>query len=328
MAMKAPISSIAWAAVSLATTLVPGFASAQTEGAAAIDLAWNAPAECPTRDVVRGELARALGPTASGQTAGRVQIDVERDADSSWTAKLHIVVRGIASQRSLHAESCETIASAAAVIAEVALEGPFHEPRPAPNLPSNESANDTRQGAPHGGASQLIVGLAGTLDTATQPSLDLGLEGDLGWARRTASWTLRAEASGSVFENRSTEVAGQPGEGGTFSLVTGGVRACATRVFGTLEAGPCLGGEVDFMSGSGTGTGAEQGSGAWGGLSGSALGTWNLGRAFGVTVRADGVLPLSRPPFVITRFEASDIVVHRPAPATFRMAVGIEARFF
>jgi hypothetical protein len=82
------------------------------------------------------------------------------------------------------------------------------------------------------------------------------------------------------------------------------------------------------MSGSGTGTGAEQGSGAWGGLSGSALGTWNLGRAFGVTVRADGVLPLSRPPFVITRFEASDIVVHRPAPATFRMAVGIEARFF
>jgi hypothetical protein len=69
MAMKAPISSIAWAAVSLATTLVPGFASAQTEGAAAIDLAWNAPAECPTRDVVRGGARPRFG--SDGERANR-----------------------------------------------------------------------------------------------------------------------------------------------------------------------------------------------------------------------------------------------------------------
>jgi hypothetical protein len=317
--------------VALALALVSRVASAQPEDVPAIDLVWNAPVGCPAREFVRAELARALGPhKPTRRAAESVRIDVERSSDSDWTATVRIAAGGAESERALRAESCATIASAAAVITAVAVDGPLREsptaPEPTRTRASNASADDVHRDAHRD--SQVIVGAAGILDTATEPSLDLGLEGDLGWALRSGSFRVRVEASGALFESRAVGVVGRPGEGGTFSLTSGGVRTCGTALFEAFEVGPCLGGEVDFMTGSGTASQAGEGSGAWATVSGSALALWNVGRAFGVITRADAVLPFARPPFVITHVGAGDIVVHRPASATFRMAIGIEVRFF
>jgi hypothetical protein len=310
-------------------------------GAPGPDLEWDAPPGCPTREAFMGELQRALGRPATSR-ACQVRVEILQNPDTSWTATVSTFADGASADRALQAETCQTVVSAAAVIAAVAIEAPQQatpstaaavEAPSVASRPTTESAHgaessDREVHSRAGIESQLALGIAGVVDTASMPALDVGIEGDVAWAARTASLRLRLGVSGAVFGDDATPVQDHPGQGGTFTLATGGARGCATRLFGPVEIGPCLGAEMDFMRGSGTAQIPGEGRGHWSALDGSALASWNPARRFGLNVRADGVLPLARPSFVISQQSgAGDIFVHRPA-MTFRAAVGIEARFF
>ena len=299
--------------------LGPGVASA-APAEPAIDLEWSAPAPCPGREVFLGELTRALGSAPAEQTPGKVRVDMVQPAGGGWEATVHIVARGIISDRVFRAETCQTVASAAALVAAVALEatsqeasGTLESSTPRRSAPWPTDTGVTPE-------SQLVVGAAATLDVGTLPSPGPGAEGTLAWAMRFASFRVRVGASGAVFMNESVRF--PSGEGGSFSLVTAGGRACGAKLLGPVEVGPCLGGEVDRMGAAGIAIHPEEWTGVWGALTGSAFGSWSASRGFGVTLRADGVLPLARPLFVITRpLPANDIPVHRPGPLSFRASL-------
>lgn len=334
--MKASFHTASLTFASLAAACWPAAAVAEPSDSSregAIDLEWNAPAQCPTREVFLAELASALGSASRGRVPCATRIDIASAGDEGWKATVHVAARGVSSERVLHAETCETLASAAAVIAAVAMEAPAGDPPPteARAIASFDGSADHEAllGTGSRKESQLVAGAAAILDDGTLPALSPGVEGTVAWALRVAALLrVRFEASGAVFETQGGEAQGHPTEGGRFSLITAGGRVCGTRLFGPLEVGPCLGGELDLMNGSGTGTQALPGSGQWGALDGSALGSWSPTRGFALTVRVDGVLPLAPPSFVIKRVGADDIFVHRPALATLRMAAGIELRFF
>jgi hypothetical protein len=306
--------------------LDPGLASA-APAEPGIDLEWSAPAQCPGREAFLGELIRALG-SAPAETPGKVRVDMAQPAGGGWEATVHIEARGITSDRVFRAETCQTVASAAALVAAVALEATSQGATGTP-----ESSTPRRSAfGPTGPAatpeSQLVVGAAATLDVGTLPYPGPGAEGTLAWAMRFASFRVRVGVSGAVFKNESIVLL-PSNEGGSFSLVTAGGRACGAKLVGPVEIGPCLGGEVDRMGAAGIATHPEERTGVWGALTGSAFGSWIASRGFGVTVRADGVLPFARPPFVITRSPpANDMSVHRAGPLSFRASLGIEIRFF
>ena len=333
--MKASSHTASLAFAALAAACWPAAALAEPNDSSregAIDLEWNAPAQCPTREVFLAELANALGSASRGRVPSSTRIDIASAGDDGWKATVHVAAQGASSERVLHAETCQTLASAAAVIAAVAMEVPTGDPPPTEAraiAPSNGSADhETLLGTRSRKESQLVAGAAAILDDGTLPALSPGVEGTVAWALRVAPLRVRIEASGAVFETQGGEAQGHPAEGGRFSLITAGGRVCGTRLFGPLEVGPCVGGELDLMNGSGTGTQPIDGRGYWSALDGSALGSWSPTRGFAVTVHVDGVLPLARPSFVITHLGADDIFVHRPALATLRTAVGIELRFF
>jgi hypothetical protein len=327
--------------VSLVVALAPRAVLAQLD-APLPDLEWDAPLECPTRQAFMGELERALG-RARTRRVGHVRVAIVQNADTSWTAIVRTSADDASAERVLRAETCQTVASAAAVIAAVAIETPS-QPTPAeaaspeaPSVASKPAAEvahrakpSDREEPPHAGIeSQLAFGVAGIVDTATMPALDVGIEGTVAWAARVASLRLRLGVSGDLFGDEVTTAPGHAADGGTFSLASAGARACGTRLFGPVEVGPCVGGEVDVMRGTGTAQTSLEKNGVWSALDGSALASWSPGRRVGLNVRLDGVLPLARPSFVIAQQAGTgDIFVHRSAAVTFRAAVGIELRFF
>ncbi|MGH7271316.1 MAG: hypothetical protein ACREJ3_12885 [Polyangiaceae bacterium] len=323
-------------AVALVAASTPPRTALAQPSRGGFDLTWNAPPSCPARDVVLAEMARALGIN-SARTEGRAQIDVTEGEDGRWRATLQVQARGGRSERVLEADRCDTIAAGSAVVLAVAVGGgalplplpqpaanvppPAHQPQPAANVPPPERRASAE--------SQMVVGVSGVMDDGTMPSLAPGIEASLGWGLRHEAMRLRIVAEGALYGSQMAGASGRPGEGGTFTLWTGAVRGCETRVFGPVELGPCLGVELDAMSGAGIGAATPlQGSGTWGAVDGSALAVWNAGRAFGFSLRAGGVLPWSRPSFVIDRAAGGDIPVHRPALLGLRIATGIEVRFF
>jgi len=283
---------------------------------------------------VLAEIKVSLGSAPAPREHAVVEAHVNHDEHGRWNATLRTTTRAGTNERQLEAESCAAIASAIALVSAVAVEGaeappsataaPVSPPTaPAPTPAKEHSSSVLR--------SQLLLGADLAADEGALPGVRFGGEVAGGWGLRVSSYQLRALASGSLFPSATTDVPGRKGESGTFELWTATARACGTRSFGSIELGPCLGGEIDAMSGSGEGTGKSLPSTqVWGSLVGSALGALDIGRAIALFVRVDGVLALATPTFVVHVLgdAGGDILVHHPSSLSGRGAVGVEVHFF
>jgi hypothetical protein len=302
---------------------------------APVDLVWNAPApECPSRERVLAEVARVLGGSREPIARASARVDVAAAQDGRWQAELSVDARGAHTERRFEAESCEAIASAAALIVAVAVEesvppevpaaAPPPEPRASPFPKSNGSRHD----------SQLIVTAAGVIDDATLPAVGGGGEAGVGWAYRISIFRLRALAGASLFAEQTSSPAGYPQSGGHFTLLATSAKACGSIGSGPFELGPCLGVDVDAIWA--TGFGWQQTSGPmsaqWVSVLGSVITLWNFSRNIAIFARADGLIPLEQAHFeakvIAPPLLVAYIPVHRPAPVAARGAFGIELRFF
>jgi hypothetical protein len=300
-----------------------------------VDLAWNAPAECPARDAVVDEVARVLSSSHERRVAVTVRADVSRDDSGRWHAALRVDMRDAHGERTLDAESCPAIASATAVIVAIAVEGGM--PEPVPGAPPPENPERPVPQRVQLRASQVIVGAAAVIDASTWPSLAPGVEGTLGLAQSWSTWRVRAFATGGFFpwQDSSPLLSGSdaPGEYGRFELFTASVRACASLVRGAFDVGPCLGGEVDVMIGTGASIGPAQptpDSGAWASALGSVLASWSFLRHAAIFLRADAFYAPLPPQFGVYSPAPSrnPINVYEPPHIGARGALGVEVRFF
>ena len=298
-----------------------------------VELTWNAPTNCPTHDDVAAEIARILSASKAPRVEVTVRADVSLDEQGRWHAALRVRSHDAYSERILDAESCPAIAAATAVIVAVAVEGGVPETAvPAP-VPAAKSESTFWAAAPEPRrTSQVAIGAAGAFDAGLLPSFAPGVEGTIGWAYAGSAWRLRAVATGSFFpaqhSARPQGASGAPGEVGTFELFAAAARACGSIVRGAFDVGPCLGAEIDVMTGTGSAPAQPTpGTGTWPSALASVLATWSLSSHFAFMVRGEGFYAPSAPWFGLTS-STNHIDVYRPSRIGGRGAFGFEVRFF
>jgi hypothetical protein len=321
-------------AIGLVAALTVAAPSAGAHDAAAepIALSWSAPPGCPSRDAVLREIARSPRVLSAAHALVSARARVSLDDRGRWNAELEVSAGVAHNTRMLEAESCEAIAQATALIVELAVERETPNESPvasgtpppeAPKLPASAAA-------PRSSASwQLAAGASATLDVGTLPAPAPGIEGAVGTAMTNGRMRLRLLLGGTLLAEQASRITAADGSaGGRFAMLGAWGRVCGAFVLGRFDIGPCVGVEIDRVSGVAVGAATPvAGARAWGAAFASALGSWMVVRGFALLLRVDGVVPFARPMFVL-QGSGGDIVVHRPDPIALRGTLGFEVRFF
>ena len=314
------------ASASLAAAVLAGFAvaagaAAQTSAAddggsapkpplnapepAAVELRWNAPAECPTGDQVLDD-ARTLAVHRDA-TASRPPVVVEAVVERLAEGRFRLTLAIGATQQKLEASSCAQLARAGALFVALIMDPSRGDPPgetasdagppPAP-APSAAPARPPEEHDAHAGRREVSVLTAAgiVIDVGTLPraeplgALDVGvryrrvevsLQGTLGPAQDK---TLRG-AAGARLEPLSAMLA----------------PCYAPLVTGLLRVGPCARGELGWIHAQGIGLSQTRtANAAWLSLGGELAAWLSLGQTFEARLGAGVLVPVMRPNFELT----------------------------
>lgn len=117
---------------------------------------------------------------------------------------------------------------------------------------------------------------------------------------------------------------GRPTAGGAVDLLAGWAGTCRSLLRSPLALGPCVALEVGRLHAAGFGVSEPgQAERPWVAASAGALLVWAPYGRLGLTLRADLVVPLTRPTFVIEDLGP----VHRPGDVAGRASLGLEYAF-
>ena len=297
------------------------------EAQLAISLAWDAPAECPTRAwAIKRLSARLDGGAATGaQRAGAARVTIAQDAQG-FSVTLQTDAGEAHGERELRGSDCAALADAATLIIALSLSAQQAEPA-APHPPAAQPAAEVDNPEPPSAATASGFSLRagpvldlGWLDRPTLgPELVVHYEGSALGLEVSGLWltprTVGAEASGRV---RAT-------------LVTGRIAGCSApwrerrglRLWGCagIEAGGYWGQGVDVSE-------TQRTRGLWlSPLVGPRL-SWRLTRHVGVSFQALGLAGLVQPRFVVTERTTSNVtVVHQPSRLALRTALDAQWHF-
>jgi hypothetical protein len=294
--------------------------SAQSTG----ELVWDAPAECPSHDVVEREIARALGGAPRRDV--RADAKVERIAAASWRLHLATEVAGHVSHRELDAPTCAELAEATALV--VALESgneaaPSPPPRTPPAPPETTTSSDSPPFQESGAtavARTIAIGISGGLSLGALANPAYGAALSAAWLPGRARVGLDVVFFPPVHIGEAAT-----GIGGEFELYLAGVVGCYSLLDGKLGIEACVGAEAGRLAARGEGPRVEESfdeARPWLAARAGALVTYPIGR---LVVRADlgAVVPFRRDRFLIEQVDT----VHSAAVITFRGLAGVEMRF-
>ncbi len=342
------------ASVLAALLLVPSPARAEaTDGAELLDLDWEAPAECPARSTILGEVARLVGPMPAPAAASRVTARVRLTQVSEAHWRVQVVTLGASGgERVLEAGSCTALSEATVVIlalrirpdlvAAGALEdpaapaGPPAVPVPVPPPPPQQPQWPRRTPAPpagpppaprveKGGSSGLRdflrVGASARLGLGELPSVDAGGELEVAYA----FGRLRVELHGETAFVQNTVTA--LGADASLRAAGGGGRGCYGPTFGRFTVSGCGEVDLDWMWSQGHGPGQESPSGGFMTLGAGGVASFRFSRRFSVRALMLAEVPTIRPQFVITG-TTPPYVLFRPSAAWGLAGLGVEAIIF
>jgi hypothetical protein len=289
-------------------------AAAQTKPMVVI---WQAPPECPTAAHVQAEVEGNLARSGAGPVPVVAMVTVNGPTAGRWQASLLFQAGYTRAERRFEAESCEAIASAAALIITLWVEG-------GPDtLPPTAAAQDSEKppiapGVDPAGRPFVLM-LNGILDWGTMPDPPAGgMEAAGGPIWTVPGWRLRALAGLSFFPNRRTPLTVGIDQA-DFQLFDLSGRGCLTITRDRFELGPCAGVELAIMHGSGTTL--QDSTQLWLSLLGSALASWSISPAVAVFGRVEVVVPTTQKSF------ATGNVVYAVPDVAVRGALGLELRF-
>jgi hypothetical protein len=311
--------------------------SSRAAAADPVDLVWNAPAGCPSRDAVLAEVGRILGGPSSRRMGARA--DVTEVSASHFSLHLTTDLEGAQGERTLDADSCASLAQAAALILAWTLDPTrartaVAAPSAPPAAPSAPSPPPPPSPPPSPGPSEpfaVVVAASGAADVNTLPSLAGGVEATLG----ALLGPVRVEVSGTDW---ATQGASKPVQGGatdqtTLHVLDATLRGCFRGRLGErFELDPCLGGGFVYASSVGVASSTFQAfekSGIWAALRGDVIAAWRLIGPLALRASLGVGVPLSPPAFVALPVDPSQspVILHQPASFFGRAAVGVEARF-
>lgn len=298
-------------------------------------LGWQVPDGCPDANAVETRVRRLIGKTPpASPTPARVQANVWKDG--SWHMELHVEVAGIASDRELNGNTCQTLAQAAALIIALSI-APDADPEPLGPLEASPRENAPTQ--PAGTAPDSPIS---PVSTATPPTggLHVAARG-LGRIARgeVAKSPVAAELAVAVYSERlrlEASVAYMPphqrrraGRGGEISRSSLGLRACyspMTHIMGWAACGVAEGG-LEYAKGVGI-TQPRSDSQLWVAPGVAVQLAYNGLAPVRLVLLGELLVPLFRPRYQIREEdpfgEFNTITVAQSAPTHLRLGIGAE----
>jgi len=315
--------------------------------AGSVDVAWSAPAECPTSEELRRRVVASLPPDVAVRARGVVDKRAGR-----YKVMLDVETADARGERALEAPSCDALASSVAVVVAISAAKSDAPARPSPaaagatSTPAagDETAAVDRRGEP---ARELVPANVAPTATADAPPVAAAPRSSRvrPLVRAEAAATsgilpttavgggitigavlaprLSVEATASLWASQDATVPTAPGRGASFDLFSAAARACWSLTHG-VELAPCVGLGIARLGSSGFG--AARVSDATGVLAGPEASLTVLVPVTGaLSVRAGvtGFVPIARQSFVI---QAAG-TVHRPDAVAVRGFLGPEVRF-
>ncbi len=323
---------------------------------AAVALEWSAPPGCPDSEQMQARLTAALGDGAAGL---RVEAVVVPGPTGEFRAAVELRGPWGDTTRNLDSPTCETLADAVVLLAQVSVQegaavpepapDPEPEPEPEPQSTVEDTASSQAESepsvstapaepAPDSGRAldradrvgesttsvlQGLVRVEARAGGPVLPGVDAGAAVALGLAHR---W-FRIEVLGAGWLRRSQALVADATL--DLRLVSGQLRGCAVLPLAAvpwLRPMPCVGFELGGLRGQGSGVGLVEGRTTWrpwlaATVSPSvAIYPW---RRFGFVAGATLVVPVSRPRFALGGI---DVVYQVPAVAG-RGFLGVEVSF-
>lgn len=158
----------------LATALALGFCpkQARAEATGGLELTWDAPPGCPSRDAVRARTRALVGASADKASRLRAQGQIVRSSNGRYRLVLKVREAGAETERVIESDSCADLAGAAAVAlgllmrVELESQGTSSAGKPAGETPrSGEQPN-------HPGSTNTTSSQASASDAKPSPDAD------------------------------------------------------------------------------------------------------------------------------------------------------------
>ena len=294
---------------------------------------WEAPAECPDLNGVKGYAERLLGQPLDRLRGKSISArgKVQRSDLGNWQLDLVIVVGDHVEEERLTAKKCRALADAMALkvalacdpLAVVEAVEPADTMTPRPSPPRAPPPRPAEQGMT-------------TADSSKRKKLGLRAMGGAGFgqlpgispgAALYASLQLRAfriELGAQYFAGGEARYANLPSVGAELALASAAARACFTPGTGRWSFPVCAGFEIGVVRGKGFGVAStSRDSSLWGAVVvGPAL-RFSLSQSLGLWLGADAVLPVLRPGFHMRNLDTLYVV---PAGGS-RALGGLEMNF-
>jgi hypothetical protein len=292
-----------------------GLASARAQTSAAIELAWVAPAGCPSARSVREEALR-LARVSHLQDPLRARGSIE-EHDGVWHLQLVTEFRGGIGERHLSASSCQALSEATELVLALIL-NPDVEVDARPQ-PGERKAAPAARAEPEAHRSPLR--LLGSAHAGVHSGVlrAVGAEFGVGLGLIVRPISIRATLGASLPE--TAHVSGGAGPGGRVWFLGADITGCWEIPLRAAFAGPCAGLGVTRMQGHGVGVQSPQsGAAFWAsGLLGAGAG---LRPTPSLAVRISGfaLLPTQRPSLFLEDLG----VVERPREVGALGRLGVE----
>lgn len=279
------------------------------------------------------EIGQVLGGSQPHEPL-TARVEVTREATGRWHVVLVVDRDNIQSQRAFETASCDAAVSAAALITAIASdEGVLPQSPPVLVIPrrlANEAPSPAWPRVLNG--LQVDIAVAGAGEYGLSPAFAPGAEVSIGGLlpRLGGVVHLRALVTGAYFAPQTDALPGHV-ESAEFQLVAISGRACTSFGTGRFDVGPCVGGELDRMSGTGVGSPTVftpgKGGATWGTLVGSLLASVRLTGDVGLFARFDANVSTAPPRFDVQTPSGRQLA-ERPSPVAARAAAGVELLFF
>lgn len=302
------------------------------DAAEPVSLAWNAPAGCPTGDAVLADVNGILGGPTSHRASARA--DVTQVGPQNWSVHLATDVDGTQGERTLEADSCESLAKATALILAwtvdpIKARAAALAASPAPPPPAREAPPQQAPSSPIPLAA--VVAVSGMGDVGTLQSPAGGVQLSVG----ALVGPLRFELSGDYWGPQDqAQPVNTATDGARVHLLDAALRACFRwRLHERFELDPCLGGALVDASSEGytqgsTSFSSKTGSAVWAALHGDILAAWRILGPFALRASIGAEVQPTTPTFYVDVVQTgSRVTLYQPKAVGGTATLGVEAHF-
>jgi hypothetical protein len=298
-----------------------------------LNLSWSVPAACPDAEWARRRIAAQLArePVAEVAQGVHASVAVEPSA-GGFALQLRTVVAGTSGERTIHADGCEELAQAAALIIALSVSeasergaGPNPPEPPSPPARTSTQAQDVAQ---RSARNALLALRADVL-------VDFGFLNQLGFgpsfaiAYQYGVW--RAELAALWMTPQVVHADDQ--DAGSVEASLWALRAGGCALFGSfrVQGGPCAGAEFGQARGRGTDELERPSERREPWIAGFLGGRLSVGliAKLALVVETDLSVLVAGPSFATKPADggSKNLTIHAPTPAQLRANAGVELRF-